>query len=109
MGDHRVARDTRELHARGRQRDLVVLDVVVPLLEFRILEDWLQSLKCGVGVQLRVLIGCADRQVVRLLRLPRERVADDLRLQRVEAGRFEVEDEPLLLLERREERLEGLG
>ena len=74
----------------------------------RVFEDRLQRRQRRVRVELRVLGRAADGDVVRLPRLPAEGEADDVGPQRVEAGRLQVEREPLLLLQLLEEGVERL-
>ena len=107
--DHRVAGNVRQVHSLSPQYQEIVLDVLVHLADRGVFEDRLQGLENRVRIEDEVFFRAANGKVICLLRLPGEGVAHGLGEDRIEARRFQVEDEPTLLLQVRKECVERGG
>ena len=96
-GDHRVERDAGQPHADVAEHDHVVLQVLADLADGRVFEHRPQRFERFSGSSTRLAGRAADRHVIRLARLERERVADDLGAPRRDVRRFGVDADQRLL------------
>lgn len=98
VAHHRIDADVPDRHPGPLEHEHVVLDVLVRDDAGVPLENRLERLEHHLAVQHRLARRAVDRNVVPRSRLPAERPADNIRRQRVDARRLQVQTDLLLVL-----------